>query len=109
MPTLPRPIDSTLHGVTDYTVGTLLMTAFPKIAGIEGTESANQVRIAGAIPAGYSTLTEHPPGARGAPRRAVPVRARVAAHERPDRRRRLPRRRRGRAPGEHGGPAPQDL
>ena len=40
----PRPIDSTLHGVTDYTVGTTLMTVFPKLAGIEGTESANQVR-----------------------------------------------------------------
>jgi hypothetical protein len=62
MPTPPRPIDSTLHGVTDYTVGTLLMTAFPKIAGIEGTESANQIRIAGAIHAGYSTLTDYPLG-----------------------------------------------
>src|SRR4051812_14003273 len=63
MPTPPRPIDSTLHGATDYTVGTLLMTAFPKIAGIGGTESANQIRIAGAIHAGYSTLTDYPLGA----------------------------------------------
>jgi len=62
MPTPPRPIDSTLHGVTDYTVGTLLMTAFPKLAGIEGTESAAQIRIAGAIHAGYSTLTDYPLG-----------------------------------------------
>jgi hypothetical protein len=62
MPTPPRPIDSTLHGATDYTVGTLLMTAFPKIAGIEGTESASQIRIAGAIHAGYSTLTDYPLG-----------------------------------------------
>jgi hypothetical protein len=62
MPTPPRPIDSTLHGVTDYTVGTLLMTAFPKLAGIEGTPSANQIRTAGAIHAGYSTLTNYPLG-----------------------------------------------
>jgi hypothetical protein len=62
MPTPPRPIDSTLHGVTDYTVGTLLMTAFPKLAGIEGTESARQIRTAGAIHAGYSTVTDYPLG-----------------------------------------------
>lgn len=58
----PRPIDSTLHGVTDYSVGTLLMTVFPKMAGIEGTESATQIRTAGAIHAGYSTLTDYPLG-----------------------------------------------
>jgi hypothetical protein len=58
----PRPIDSTLHGVTDYTVGTFLMTAFPKVADIEGTESARQIRAAGAIHAGYSTLTDYPLG-----------------------------------------------
>jgi hypothetical protein len=34
MPFPPRPIDSTLHGVTDYTVGTLLMTAFPRLVGV---------------------------------------------------------------------------
>jgi hypothetical protein len=59
---MPRPIDSTLHGVTDYTVGTLLMTAFPKLAGIEGSRSAGQIRTAGAIHAGYSTLTDYPLG-----------------------------------------------
>jgi hypothetical protein len=62
MPTPPRPIDSTLHGATDYSVGTLLMTAFPKLAGIEGTRSATQIRTAGAIHAGYSTLTDYPLG-----------------------------------------------
>jgi hypothetical protein len=58
----PRPIDSTLHGVTDYTLGTLLMTALPRLAGVEGTESAIQMRIAGAAHAGYSTLTDYPLG-----------------------------------------------
>ena len=58
----PRPIDSTLHGVTDYSVGTTLMTIFPKLAGIEGTESANQIRTAGAVHAAYSTLTDYPLG-----------------------------------------------
>src|ERR671932_312383 len=38
----PRPIDSTLHGATDYSVGTLLATAFPKLAGIDGTRAAKQ-------------------------------------------------------------------
>src|SRR4051795_12715185 len=59
---MPRPIDSTLHGVTDYTVGTMLMTAFPKLAGIEGTESARQVRASGAFHLGYSTITRYPLG-----------------------------------------------
>jgi hypothetical protein len=62
MPSPPRPIDSTLHGVTDYTVGALLATAFPKVAGIEGTRSAGQIRRAGAIHAGYSTITDYPLG-----------------------------------------------
>src|SRR3954452_19040401 len=58
----PRPIDSTLHGATDYTVGTTLMTAFPKLAGVEGTQSADQIRAFGAIHAGYSLLTDYPLG-----------------------------------------------
>ncbi|HEX2104281.1 MAG TPA: hypothetical protein VHF51_11570 [Solirubrobacteraceae bacterium] len=62
MPAPPRPIDSTLHGATDYTVGTLLMTAFPRLAGIEGTRSAAQIRVAGAVHAGYSTITDYPLG-----------------------------------------------
>jgi hypothetical protein len=62
MPFPPRPVDSTLHGVVDYTAGTTLLTVFPKLAGIEGTRSARQVRTAGAIHAGYSTLTDYPLG-----------------------------------------------
>jgi hypothetical protein len=62
MPKWPRPIDSTLHGATDYTAGTLLLTAFPKLVGTEGTRSAGQIRTAGAIHAGYSTLTDYPLG-----------------------------------------------
>jgi len=58
----PRPIDSTLHGVTDYTVGTFLLTALPKLADLEGTPSARQIRIAGAVHAGYSTVTAYPLG-----------------------------------------------
>ena len=58
----PRPIDSTLHGVTDYTAGATLMTVFPKLAGIEGTRAESQIRAAGAIHAGYSTLTDYPLG-----------------------------------------------
>jgi hypothetical protein len=62
MPMPPRPIDATLHGVTDYTAGATLTTVFPKLVGIEGTRSARQVRIAGAIHAGYSTITDYPLG-----------------------------------------------
>jgi hypothetical protein len=51
-----------MHGATDYAVGTTLMTAFPRLANIEGTPSARQIRIAGAIHAGYSTLTDYPLG-----------------------------------------------
>lgn len=59
----PRPIDSTLHGVTDYFVGAALMTAFPRLTGIEGTPAASQIRAAGAFHAAYSTLTDYPLGA----------------------------------------------
>ena len=55
----PRPISSTLHGATDYTVGATLLTVFPRLAGIEGTESARQVRVSGAFHAAYSTLTKY--------------------------------------------------
>ena len=58
----PRPIDATLHGATDYTVGTTLMTAFPRLVGISGTAAGRQVRLAGAIHVGYSTLTQYPLG-----------------------------------------------
>jgi hypothetical protein len=59
---MPRPIDSTLHGATDYTVGSLLTTAFPRLTGIEGTRAARQIRAAGAIHVGYSTITDYPLG-----------------------------------------------
>jgi hypothetical protein len=62
MPFPPRPIDSTLHGAVDYAAGATLTTVFPRLAGIEGTRSANQIRRAGAVHAGYSTLTDYPLG-----------------------------------------------
>jgi hypothetical protein len=62
MPFPPRPIDSTLHGVVDYAAGTTLLTVFPKLAGVEGTRSARQIRTAAAVHAGYSTLTDYPLG-----------------------------------------------
>lgn len=62
MPMPPRPIDATLHGITDYTVGTALVTVFPRLAGLDGTASGRQIRISGAIHAGYSTLTDYPLG-----------------------------------------------
>jgi hypothetical protein len=62
MPFPPRPIDSTLHGVVDYTAGATLTTVFPRLAGIEGTRSARQIRTAAAVHAGYSTLTNYPLG-----------------------------------------------
>jgi hypothetical protein len=58
----PRPIDATLHGVTDYTVGATLLSVFPRLADINGTESARQIRAAGAAHAAYSTLTDYPLG-----------------------------------------------
>jgi hypothetical protein len=70
----PRPIDSTLHGVTDYTVGATLMSVFPRLAGIEGTQAATQIRAAGAIHAGYSTLTDYPLGVA----KVIPYKAHLA-------------------------------
>ena len=58
----PRPVDSTLHGVVDYTAAATLTTIFPKLAGIEGTRAAKQIRIAGAVHGTYSTLTDYPLG-----------------------------------------------
>jgi hypothetical protein len=62
MPFPPRPVDATLHGVLDYNAGALLTTALPRLAGVEGTRSARQMRIAGAVHAGYSALTDYPLG-----------------------------------------------
>jgi hypothetical protein len=70
----PRPVDATLHGVVDYTAGTSLITVFPKLAGIEGTRAARQIRAAGAIHAGYSTMTDYPLGVV----RLLPFRAHLA-------------------------------
>jgi hypothetical protein len=55
----PKPIDETLHGATDYQVGALLTTVFPKLVGVEGTRSAKQIRTSGAIHAGYSAFTSY--------------------------------------------------
>jgi len=62
MPIPPRPVDATLHGVVDYSAGAFLLTAFPALAGIEGTRAARQIRTAGAVHAGYSTATDYPLG-----------------------------------------------
>jgi hypothetical protein len=62
LPTPPRPVDATLHGVVDYSAGTALLTIFPRLAGIEGTRSARQIRTAAAIHAGYSAVTDYPLG-----------------------------------------------
>jgi hypothetical protein len=71
---LPHPIDATLHGLTDYTVGTALMTVVPRLARIEGTPAGEQIRAAGAIHAGYSTLTDYPLGMM----KAIPFQAHLA-------------------------------
>jgi hypothetical protein len=70
----PRPVDSTLHGATDYTAGTLLMTVVPRLAGVSGTPAARQIRAAGAIHAGYSTVTDYPLGIV----KAIPYKAHLA-------------------------------
>jgi hypothetical protein len=69
-----RPIDATMHGATDYTVGTALMTVFPRLVGIEGTQAGRQIRAAGAVHAGYSTLTDYPLGIV----KAIPYKAHLA-------------------------------
>jgi hypothetical protein len=71
---MPRPVDATLHGAVDYSAGATLLTAFPKLAGIEGTRAARQIRTAGAIHAGYSTLTDYPLGVV----RVLPFKAHLA-------------------------------
>jgi hypothetical protein len=58
----PRPIDASLHGATDYAAGAALTTVFPRLAGIDGTPTARQVRVAGAVQAAYSTITDYPLG-----------------------------------------------
>jgi hypothetical protein len=70
----PRPVDKTLHGLVDYTAGATLLSVFPRLAGVEGTRSARQIRAAGAIHAGYSTLTDYPLGVV----RVIPYQAHLA-------------------------------
>jgi hypothetical protein len=70
----PRPVDSTLHGVVDYSAGALLLTVLPKLAGVEGTRSAGQIRRAGAVHAAYSTVTDYPLGIV----KALPYKAHLA-------------------------------
>jgi hypothetical protein len=74
MPFPPRPVDTTLHGVVDYTAGATLLSVFPKLAGVEGTRSARQIRTAGAIHTGYSALTDYPLGVV----KAIPYQAHLA-------------------------------
>jgi hypothetical protein len=63
MPVIPpRPVDSTLHGIVDYTAAATLTTVFPRLVGVQGTRSARQIRTAGAIHGTYSTLTDYPLG-----------------------------------------------
>src|SRR4051812_14970745 len=62
MPFPPRPVDATMHGVVDYTAATALTTVFARLAGIGGTRSGRQIRLAGAIHGAYSTLTNYPLG-----------------------------------------------
>ena len=73
-PIPPRPVDATLHGVVDYTAGATLLTVLPKLAGIEGTRSARQIRTAAAIHTGYSALTDYPLGVV----KAIPYQAHLA-------------------------------
>ena len=70
----PRPVDSTLHGVVDYTAGASLLTVAPKLFGVGGTRSARQIRTAGAVHAGYSTMTDYPLGLV----KAIPFKAHLA-------------------------------
>lgn len=69
-----QPIDPTLHGATDYMAGSTLLSVFPRLTGIESTESARQIRISGAAHLAYSTLTDYPLGIR----RLIPYRVHLA-------------------------------
>jgi hypothetical protein len=69
---IPRPVDSTLHGVIDYSASAALLTVLPRLAG--GTRAARQIRLAGAFHAGYSKLTKYPLGII----KLIPFRAHLA-------------------------------
>jgi hypothetical protein len=70
----PRPIDSTLHGLTDYSVGAAMVSVLPRLLGVVGTPAARQIRTAGAVHAAYSTVTDYPLGAV----KLLPYRAHLA-------------------------------
>jgi hypothetical protein len=53
---------------------TALLSVVPRLAGIEGTRSARQVRTAGAVHAGYSALTAYPLGVA----KLIPFKAHLA-------------------------------
>jgi hypothetical protein len=40
----------------------MLLSVFPRLTGLEGTDSARQIRRSGAIHLGYSALTDYPLG-----------------------------------------------
>jgi|SRR3954471_20573051 hypothetical protein len=62
MPFPPRPVDSTLHGVVDYSAGTALTTFLPRALGVQGTRAGRQIRTSGAVHAAYSMMTDYPLG-----------------------------------------------
>jgi hypothetical protein len=71
----PQPIDSSLHGFTDYTVGALLASGLlARLANLEDTPAAKQIRIAGAAHAGYSLFTNYPLGVA----KVIPYKAHLA-------------------------------
>ena len=70
----PQLVDAPLQHVTDYSVGTRLVTVFARLATIPGTPAARQIRTAGAVHAGYSTITDYPLGAV----KLLPYRAHLA-------------------------------
>ena len=79
MPIPPRPVDA--HSTASSTTPPGgAHTAFPMLAGVEGTRAARQIRTSGAPHAGYSALTDYPlgvgkrsPSRRTSRRRARPV------------------------------------
>ena len=59
---MPRPVDATLHGVVDYPAGALLMTLSRGSRASRARRRRARSATAGAIHAGYSTLTDYPLG-----------------------------------------------
>lgn len=59
---MPRPIDSKLHGVLDYTTGATL-AALPSVLGLGGTRAGRVLRGAGVATTAYSLFTRYELGA----------------------------------------------